>query len=153
QIAEIWQHQRSRSRPNGQPPESSQLDDRFHETCGLEPATGLWIPGWGCPTRSCPMSGWRQVFELAMSGEEIESLLRISRSRTEPAHRVERAQILLAYRENRSFFRVGQGWCASSNRRTLCRARGGLWAVGGTRRSAPTRQGADDYPRGQSLVG
>src|SRR5260221_11732366 len=32
----------------------------------------------------------------------------LSRSRTEPASRVERAQMLLAYRENPSFFAVGQ---------------------------------------------
>src|SRR5260221_1387726 len=32
----------------------------------------------------------------------------LSRSRTEPASRVERAQMLLAYRENPSFFAVGR---------------------------------------------
>src|SRR5438445_3596025 len=40
--------------------------------------------------------------------EEIGSLTVLSRSRTEPASRVERAQMLLAYRENPSFFAVGQ---------------------------------------------
>jgi transposase len=54
------------------------------------------------------MARWRQAVELAMTDEEIESLTAISRSRTEAASRVVRAQMLLTYRENRSFFAVGQ---------------------------------------------
>src|SRR5258708_19810580 len=54
------------------------------------------------------MARWRQTIEGAMNDEEIASLLTISRSRTEPASRVERAQMLLAYRDNPSFFAVGQ---------------------------------------------
>src|ERR1700727_3497497 len=54
------------------------------------------------------MAGWRRAVELAMSDEEIERLKALSRSRTEPASRVSRAQMLLAYRENPSFFVVGQ---------------------------------------------
>src|SRR5437879_10747500 len=54
------------------------------------------------------MARWRQAVELAMTDAEVETLLGISRSRREPARRVERAQMLLAYRENPSFFAVGQ---------------------------------------------
>ena len=54
------------------------------------------------------MAGWRRVVELAMTGEEIERLTALSRSRTEPASRVSRAQMLLAYRENPSFWRWGK---------------------------------------------
>ena len=54
------------------------------------------------------MARWRQAIELAMTGEDIEQLMAVSRSRTEPASRVKRAQMLLAYRENPSFFAVGQ---------------------------------------------
>src|SRR5258708_864081 len=54
------------------------------------------------------MARWRQAVEAAMTDEEIGSLTVLSRSRTEPASRVERAQMLLAYRENPSFFAVGQ---------------------------------------------
>jgi transposase len=50
------------------------------------------------------MAGWRQVVELAMSNEDIAKLTTVSRSRTEPASRVERAQMLLAYRETPSFY-------------------------------------------------
>src|SRR6202011_5716417 len=70
--------------------------------------------GWRIPcfsigkTRSGIMAGWRRVFELTMTDEEIERLRVLSRSRTEPASRVSRAQMLLAYRENPSFCAVGQ---------------------------------------------
>jgi transposase len=59
-------------------------------------------------TRSSKMAGWRQVVELAMTNEEVARLTAVSRSRTEPASRVERAQMLLAYRENPSFFAVAR---------------------------------------------
>src|SRR5437763_12748401 len=54
------------------------------------------------------MAGWRQAIELALSDKDVTALAAISRSRTEPASRVERARILLGYRENPSFFAVGQ---------------------------------------------
>jgi transposase len=54
------------------------------------------------------MAGWRRAVELAMSGEEIETLTAVSRSRTAPASRVSRAAMLLAYCEQGSFFAVGQ---------------------------------------------
>jgi transposase len=54
------------------------------------------------------MAGWRQAIELAICEEDLASLGAIVRSRTEPASRVERARMLLAYREDPSFFAVGQ---------------------------------------------
>src|SRR6266852_9595927 len=54
------------------------------------------------------MARWRQAVELAMKDEDVERLMVISRSRSEAARRVERAQMLLSYRENPSFFAVGQ---------------------------------------------
>ena len=53
------------------------------------------------------MAGWRRAIELAMTAEEIGNSTVISRSRSEAARRVERAQILLAYRQEPSFFAVG----------------------------------------------
>lgn len=82
------------------------------------------------------MAGWRRVVELAMTCEEIERLTALSRSRTEPASRVSRAQMLLAYRENPSFCAVGQRWGSSSNGSALRGAGAGLWAAGGDRGSA-----------------
>jgi transposase len=54
------------------------------------------------------MARWRQAIELAMTAEEIGRLTTIARSRSETARRVQRAQILLTYQENPSFFAVGQ---------------------------------------------
>src|SRR3981189_1055814 len=54
------------------------------------------------------MARWRQAIDLAMTDEEIGSLTTLSRSRTEPARRVARARMLLAYDENPSFFAGGQ---------------------------------------------
>src|SRR3982075_389556 len=54
------------------------------------------------------MAGWRQAMELAICEEDAALLSAIARSRTEPASRVQRARMLLAYREDASFFAVGQ---------------------------------------------
>jgi transposase len=53
------------------------------------------------------MAGWRRPIELAVNDVEVAALNEISRSRSEPAIRVQRARILLAYRESLSFFAVG----------------------------------------------
>src|SRR6266851_4413256 len=54
------------------------------------------------------MSRWRQSVELAMNDDEIAKLMLISRSRMERGSRVDRAKMLLAYRENPSFYAVGR---------------------------------------------
>ena len=54
------------------------------------------------------MAAPRRVIELAFSDENVAELTRIARSRTAPASRVERAQMLLAYRETPSFYAVGR---------------------------------------------
>jgi hypothetical protein len=51
------------------------------------------------------MAAWRQAIELAIGGEDLAALAAIARSRTKPASRVERAQMLLAYRDDPSFLR------------------------------------------------
>src|SRR5260370_20147787 len=87
----------------------SHLDDRFHEPCVVELVVCWRIPCFAVgETRSGIMAGWRRAVELAMTDGEMERLTALSRSRTEPASRVSRAQMLLAYRENPSFCAVGQ---------------------------------------------
>jgi hypothetical protein len=54
------------------------------------------------------MARWRRAIELGMTDEQVASLTALSRSRTELASRVERAKMLLAYRESPSFWAVGQ---------------------------------------------
>jgi transposase len=53
------------------------------------------------------MAAPRRVSDLVIEEEELAELAIISRSRTEPAGRVCRARMLLAYREDPSFFAVG----------------------------------------------
>ena len=54
------------------------------------------------------MAGWRQVIELSIDEATVAELMSIARSRTESASRVERARMLLAYRDDPSFFAVGR---------------------------------------------
>ena len=54
------------------------------------------------------MAAWRRAIELSLGDEDAAKLRSIAQSRTEPASRVERARILLAYREDPSFFAVGR---------------------------------------------
>src|SRR3984885_8878896 len=56
------------------------------------------------------MAGWRRGMELSLGDSDTTKLRSIAQSRTEPASRVERARILLAYREDPSFFAVGRLW-------------------------------------------
>jgi hypothetical protein len=94
------------------------------------------------------MAAWRQAMELALSEAEMAALSAIDRSRTEPANRIERARMLLAYRDEPSFFAVALvGACTI--RRSTAVSSGGRWpavrsrrlttghAPGGSRRSPP----------------
>jgi transposase len=54
------------------------------------------------------MAAPRRVIGLAFSEQDLVELARVSRSRTEPASRVERARILLAYRETPSLYATGR---------------------------------------------
>jgi transposase len=71
------------------------------------------------------MAGPRRVIELAFTEQELADLERISRSRTEPASRVERARILLAYRQTPSLYATGRaiGVTHQTVERCLRRAR------------------------------
>src|SRR6202049_2683946 len=54
------------------------------------------------------MAAWRQAMEFGIGEEDLAALGVISRSRSEPARRVERARLLLAYRDYPSFFATEQ---------------------------------------------
>jgi Homeodomain-like domain len=57
------------------------------------------------------MAAWRPAIELSLGDEDtakLNSIAHLVHSRTEPASRVERARILLTYREDPSFFAVGR---------------------------------------------
>jgi transposase len=54
------------------------------------------------------MAAPRRVIEVAFSEENLVDLARVSRSRREPASRVERARILLAYHETPSLYATGR---------------------------------------------
>ncbi len=54
------------------------------------------------------MAAPRLEVELVLRDEDVTQLSAIARSRTEPAARVDRARMLLAYRDNPSFFAVGR---------------------------------------------
>jgi transposase len=54
------------------------------------------------------MAAPRLVVDLTIEDEDVTKLMAIARSRTEPASRVERARMLLAYRDEPSFFAVGR---------------------------------------------
>src|ERR1700682_1214250 len=56
------------------------------------------------------MAAWRQAFDLALGGEDLARLKSIARSRAEPAIQVERARMLLAYRDDPSFFAVARAF-------------------------------------------
>jgi len=54
------------------------------------------------------MAPRRLVVELIIADEDLTKLTSIALSRTEPASGVERARMLLAYRDDPSFFAVGR---------------------------------------------
>lgn len=54
------------------------------------------------------MAAPRLVVELTLGDEDVTQLVSMTRSRTEPSSRVEWARMLLAYRDNPSFFAVGR---------------------------------------------
>src|SRR5271169_5341260 len=54
------------------------------------------------------MAAPRRVIDVVFSEEEWAELERVSRSRTEPASRVQRASILLTYRRTPSLYATGR---------------------------------------------
>jgi hypothetical protein len=63
-----------------------------------------------------------------MTDEDVARLTAVTRSRPEAASRVQRAQMLLAYRETPSFFAVDNGWACTISRSNV--ALNGRWPTG-----------------------
>src|SRR6267142_104112 len=70
---------------------------------------------------------------IGIGEEDLAALRAIARSRTEPASRVGRARMLLAYRENPSFFAVGRA--VGVHHQTVSAVLSGRWPVVRWRRS------------------
>ncbi|MBM7487857.1 hypothetical protein ACVWWI_006592 [Bradyrhizobium sp. USDA 3686] len=79
------------------------------------------------------MAGWRQAVEFGMTGEEIETLTTLSRPRIEPARRVSRAAMLLAYRETPRSLRWDEDLALIIRRSSA--ASNGRWRMARWRRS------------------
>jgi transposase len=62
----------------------------------------------GAVAREHVMAAPRRVIDLAIGKKDLGQLRSIARSRTEPAARVARARMLLAYRDDPSFFAVAR---------------------------------------------
>jgi transposase len=75
------------------------------------------------------MAAPRRVIELPIAEEDLVHLRQLSRSRTEPASRVERARILLAYRDNPSSYAVGAAVGVTHQTVQRCLKRAGKFGV------------------------
>ena len=85
---------------------------RFHESARIGGIPfGLTIsisPSGGLADGEMVMAAPRRVIEVSFSEKELSDLACVSRSRTEPASHVQRACILLTYREKPSLYATGR---------------------------------------------
>ena len=88
------------------------FDFSFWARCGRKRAGGL---DWGDPVVAP-----RRVIALPTDAEQRQRLLEISRSRTEPTSRVERARIILAYLQNPSAYAVARAIEVTQQTVTCC---------------------------------
>src|SRR5947207_10056482 len=95
----------------------------------LDVVRGEWEIGLGDPVVAA-----RRVIALPTDAEQRQRLLEISRSRTEPTSRVERARIILAYLQDPSGLRRGaHDGGDAADRDTVPGARGGTGGDRGAR--------------------
>src|SRR5690242_18416655 len=95
----------------------------------------------------------RRIIALSVDADQRLALVEISRSRTEPANRVERARIILAYLEEPSAYAVARTMGVSQQTVTRCLERTvelGVLAALDEPRAHGT--GCDDYGGGQNLA-
>jgi hypothetical protein len=98
----------------------------------MEPVARSWIPRLYLikpESYHGKIAAGRQIGD---TDQEIGKLAAIARSRSEAARRLERAHMLLAYREKPSFFAVGQRLGVHHHTVQRCVERGvGLWPAHG----------------------
>src|SRR5438477_3390806 len=103
----------------------------------------------------------RRIIALSVDADQRLALVEISRSRTEPANRVERARIILAYLEEPSAYAVAGAMRVSQQTVTRCLERAaelGVLAalrtgsVGSAGRPRAHGTGCEDYGGGQNLA-
>ena len=100
------------------------------------------------------MAAARQVIEISIGEDDLTRLEGIARSRTEPACRVERARILLAYRTDPSTHAVGEAIGVTHQTVQRClRSRRAARCDGGARRQPASGQGAGDHRGGPRMAG
>lgn len=96
----------------------------------------------------------RRIIAVSVDADQHRTLVEISRSRTEPANRVERAGIILAYLDEPSAYAVARAMGISQQTVTRCLQRAAeLGVFGGAGRPRPHGARGDDYDRGQNLAG
>jgi transposase len=83
------------------------------------------------------MAAPRRGIELAFTEKDVAELTRLARSRTEPASRVERARMLLAYRETPSFYAVGRAIGVTHQTVERCLRRAERFGVGAALDDSP----------------
>jgi Fic family protein len=94
----------------------------------------------------------RRIIAISVDADQHRTLVEISRSRTEPANRVERAGIILAYLDEPSAYAVARAIGVSQQTVTRCLQRAAeLGVLAALDDRARTARG-DDYGRGQSLA-
>ena len=82
----------------------------------------------------------RRIIALSVDADQRRTLIEIARSRTEPANRVERAGIILAYLDEPSAYAVARTMRVSQQTVTRCLQRAAeLGGIGGSGRPRPHR--------------
>ena len=113
---------------------SQPLVHRFREIAPMWriPKVTERIVGRGVTLTAGATAAPRRVIEFAIEPDELARLEALARSRTEPASRVERARIVLAYRADPSSTAVGAR--IGVTHQTVQRwPSGGAWGDGGAR--------------------
>jgi hypothetical protein len=80
----------------------------------------------------------RRIIALSVDADQRRALVEVARSRTEPANRVERAGIILAYLDEPSAYAVARAM-VPTNGDALLGARRRTGGIGSARRSRPHR--------------